>query len=242
MITEKEREQIEQFIYSVFDAADKTGTNTEYYRTMFSKMSTQQFFNFISQRLPFRLHTEIFKVEPSMQDAFDTFKVLKKPLMEKVKLPYLYKNTNGSPIESKEALVIYINIKRMKQMLSKKNSTAIEISKRDMKTGLLLSDDKGGKMSDREFAGAAALSLNNTIDEFARVKADAMNAKTKAYNLINVTGEVSMKDINVDKTDSLAKNLLNVYLIGANIHSNLIDEDYYTPHSLKRKRTTIERS
>lgn len=245
MIDDKKREEIEQLIYSVFDAADKTGTNTEYYRNIFLKMSTPEFFKFISRRLPFRLHVDAFNVEPSMNDAFDAFKVLNKPLLEKVKLPYLFNNKDGKPVESKEALVIYINIKRMKQMLSKKNSTAINISQRDMRTGLLLNEDKGGKMSDKEFESSSALSLEYTMDEFSRVRADAMEAKNKAYNIINVKGEVSMDEIDVEKTDSLAKNMLNVYMIGANIHSNLIDDEYYTPYTLKHKHAqanTIQRS
>lgn len=241
MIDNKKREEIEQFIYKAYDAVDKTGANSEYYKNLFAKMDNKQFFKFLQRRLPFRIHTEIFKVEPSMADYFDGFKVLNKPLMEKVKLPYLYKDKNGNPIESKECLVVYINIKRMKQMISKKNSTAIEISQRDMKTGLLLNEDKGGKMSNKEFEGAAALSWDYTMDEFARVRADAMKAKSQAYNIINTKGTVSVEDISIDKTDSLAKNLMNVYLIGANLHSNLVDEDYYTPHTLKKRRERILR-
>lgn len=241
MIDYKQRLDIEATIYKTFDAVDKSGSNTEYYRNIFSKMDDKQFFKFLQRRLPFRLHTEIFIAEPSMDDYFEAFKIINKKLMQKVKLPYLYKNKDGKPVETKEAMVVYINIKRMKQMISKKNSTAIEISQRDMKTGLLLNEDKGGKMSDKEFEIAAALSWNETIDEFARVKAGAMNAKAKAYNTINVKGMVSKDDIPLDATDSLAKNMLNVYLIGANLHSNLIDEQYYTPHTLNKQKAHIVR-
>ena len=68
-----------------------------------------------------------------------------------------------------------------------------------------------------------------------------MKAKTEAYSTISVKGEVSFKDIDTEKTDSIAKNTMNVYLIGAGIHSNLIDEDYYNPHSLERKKKRMER-
>lgn len=242
MITKEQRQKIEELVYKTHDEADKTGANTQYYKELFSGMSDAQFDKFMHRRLPFRFHEELFKVEPNMADIFDAFRVLKKPLMEKVKLPYLYKDKNGNAIESKECLVVYINIKRMKQMRIKKTNTAIEITKRDMKTGQLMSEDKGGLESNKEFEGAAALGLNNTIIENARIKADAMKAKTEAYNNINVKGQVSFEDISADKTDSLAKNTFNVYLIGCNLHSNLIDEDYYTPHTLNRRKRNMRES
>ena len=86
-----------------------------------------------------------------------------------------------------------------------------------------------------------ALGLENVTAEYARVKAASMKAKAEAYNTINVKGEVSFDDIDTDKTDSITKNAMNVYLIGANLHSNLIDEDYHTPQSLEKQMKRIER-
>nr|DAT97571.1 MAG TPA: hypothetical protein [Caudoviricetes sp.] len=239
-MTDQTRDKIEALIYKTFDAIDKTGANTQYYREIFANMSNTAFEKFIKRRLPFRVHVDAFKVEPTMNDAFDGFKVLNKPLMEKVKLPYLFKDKDGNPIETKECLTGYVNIKRMKQMVIKKNNTSINITKRDA-TGRLTSGDKGGVHSDKEFEANMALGLENTLIENARVKADAMKAKSEAYNIINTKGEVSFEEIDPDNTDSLAKNMLNVYLIGANLHSNLVDVDYYTPHTLQNKRRGISR-
>lgn len=240
-MTKNQRRQVEQLIYDTMDKVDKTGTNSEYYKQLFAKMSDDQFFKFFQRRLPLRYHTEIFKNEPEMSDIFEAFKVLDKPLIEKVKCPYLFKNKKGEPIETQEALVIYIHIKRMKQMLSKKTSIGIEANKRDMKTGRLLGEDKAGQESDREFEALAAMNLPWTMDEFARPKADAMRSKSQMHNVIMTKGFISANDIDMEKDDSLAKNLLNVYLIGANIHSNLIDEDYLTPHTLSNRQQKIER-
>ena len=241
MITKKQREEAESLIYRVMDTADITHTNSDYYRKLFSSMSDEEFEKFCSRRLPFRFHQEVFKVEPKMYHIIDAFKVLNKPLLEKVKLPYVYTNRDGEPVESQECLVIYIHLKRMKQMLTKKNSTAINIDKRDMKTGLLTGEDKGGKETDREFESLAIMGLDYTMDEFARPKADSMGAMAQMSNTIMSKGFVSEKDIVVAKDDSLAKNLLNVYLIGSNIHSNLVDIDYMTPYTARNKQQTIER-
>lgn len=242
-VTPEVRSTCEDLIYRTFSAIDPTGANTQYYQQLFSTMSDKQFTDLISGRLPFRYHVTPFENEPKMPDIFKAFKILDKPLMEKIKLPYLAKNENGEPIESKECLVGYLNIKRLKQMLTKKNNTAMEIAKREMKlTGRLQGHDKGGLESIKEFEGALALGLEHTTAEYARVKAASMKAKAEAYNIINSKGEVSFDDIDTDKTDSIAKNALNVYLIGANLHSNLIDEEYYNPHTLDRHARRIDRT
>lgn len=237
----KQREEAETLIYQVLDAADVTKTNSDYYRKLFANMSDDDFMNFCKRRLPFRFHQEVFKIEPKMYEIIEAFKILNKPLFEKVKLPYIYTNRDGVPVESQECLVIYIHLKRMKQMLTKKNNTAMNIEKRDMKTGLLLGEDKGGKETDREFESLATMGLEYTMDEFSRPKADAMGAISQMSNTIMAKGFVSDSDIQVAKDDSIGKNLLNVYLIGAHIHSNLVDIDYMTPFTAKDKHRTIER-
>ena len=80
------------------------------------------------------------------------------------------------------------------------------------------------------------MGLDYTMDEFARAKADAMGAISQMSNTILAQGYVSDKDLNIAKDDSIGKNLLNVYLIGANIHSNLIDIDYMTPRKIKNSK------
>lgn len=237
----KQRKEAEELIYNVYDALDKTHTNTDYYRSLFSKMSDEDFLNFCKRRLPFRFHQELFKIEPKMTDIFEAFKYIKVPLLERVCLPHVYIRPDGVPVQTKECLVLYIHLKRMKQMLTKKNNTAINTEKRDMKTGLLTGEDKGGKETDREFESLATMGLEYTMDEFARSRADAMEAKAQMSTAILNQGYVSDKDINVAKDDSIAKNLLNVYLLGAHIRSNLVDINYMTPFTAKNKQAKIER-
>lgn len=230
-----QREQAEELIYKVMDAADKTHTNSDYYKKIFATMSDADFKKFCQRRLPFRFHVKAFNVEPKMYDVIDAFKVLKKPLMERVKLPYVYINDKGEPIETEECLVVYIHLKRMKQMITKKNHNSLNTEKRDMKTGLLVSDDKGGKETDREFESLATMGLDYTMDEFARPKADAMEAMSQMSAEILAKGYVSDKDITVANNDSIGKNLLNTYLIGAHLHSNLIDIGDIAPINIKYK-------
>ena len=80
------------------------------------------------------------------------------------------------------------------------------------------------------------MGLEFTMDEFARPRADAMKAKAEMYNNIASQGFVRQSDLTVEKDDSLAKNMLNVYLLGANIKSNLVDQDYLTPYTIRNRQ------
>ena len=237
----KQREQAEMLIYKVLETVENGTVNSDYYKKLFASMSDAEFRKFCERRLPIRFHVEAFKIEPKLSDIMDAYKILNVPILEKVKLPYMYKNKKGEPVESKEALIVYIHIKRMKQMLTKKNNTAMNTEKRDMKTGLLLQDDKGGKETDREFESLAVMGLDYTMDEFARAKADAMNAKAQMASAILNNGYVTNDDIDILRDDSLAKNLMNTYLLGAHIYSNLVDVDYYTPLTAKDKKRKVQR-
>lgn len=241
MIDHKKRLQVEKMIYDTFDAADVTGANTEYWKGILSPMSDEEFYKFMKRRLPFRYHLTTFHNEPKMAHILKAFKVINKPLLEKVKMPYMYKNEEGVPIETKECLVVYINVPRMKQMIIKKNSNAIETTHRDM-LGMLMDHDKGGKTSDREFQSLASNDLNDTITELSGPRADAMRAKQIMNNVIAQKGFVSLDDVPKDTDDSLAKNFVNAYLIGCNIMTNLVCIDYETPRTIQnRKSKAVQR-
>lgn len=241
LITTKQREEIEDLLYKVLDTIDPTKTNSDYYRELFYTMNNNQFYHFWERRLPIRFHYDIFKIEPKMYDIVDAFKLIDVPLLEKINMPHIYKNKDGVPVQSNECLVLYIHIKRMKQMVAEKSHVALNVEKRDMKTGLLTGEDKGAKETDREFEALAANGLEYTIDEFSRFRADSMRSAAEANNIILSKGTLSEKDLTVEKSDSLAKNMMNVYLLGANIHSNLVDIDYMTPYTAKNKVQQIER-
>ena len=58
-------------------------------------MSDDEFIEFFKRRLPLRFHVEAFKVEPKLNDIVDAFKIINVPLLEKVNLPYMYRNKEG---------------------------------------------------------------------------------------------------------------------------------------------------
>lgn len=236
-----QRKKAEELIYKYFDAVDKTGTNTAYYKNIFNKMSDSQFLNFVKRPLPYRFHTRPWEVEPKMEDVKDGLDVLGVPLTEKVALPYLYRNSKGQPIISKEAIVVPIHIKKMKQFIVKKNHITTGINDRDYKTGLLVYHDKGGKTSDREMEGLIAMGMDKTMKELTTFRADAMEAKSIAYSTISTTGDLYQSDVPIDQTDFTSKNTLNYYLLGSSLYTNIINQDYMLPITIKNRQRRVTR-
>ena len=132
-------------------------------------------------------------------------------------------------------LVVYLPIKRLKQMVQKKSGYSVNISKRDYRTGLLIDTDKNGNSTDREFESLAIFGFDETLKELSSYRADAMNAKNSFYAKINNTGMVSQREVPLETEDSIARNLISAYLIGSHIQSNLVNTLNYTPRTLKRK-------
>ena len=234
-MNKKQREEIETLVLSSMDILDKSKTNGDYYRELFSRMSDAQFEKFIAKRFPFKFHYRPSVIEPSMDDIAKVLNYIGVPLMEKVYEPNVYINKDGVPVNTKEALVVYIHHKPVQQFITKKNKWSIDTSNRDMKTGRLVGADKGAVTSDREFESMAVQGMDKTKREFYTIKADSMNAKNLANNIIGSTGMLRLDDVPIDRDDSLSKNLMNVYMIGAHLNSNLLNEGNYTPYTLSRR-------
>ena len=237
----KKREEVEMLVYKTMDALDPTGTNSTHYKQMFSKMSDAQFIKFLKNKFPFRFHSKPFEIEPNMEQIYKASNVLKVPITEKISLPYLYESKNGRPVWSKECLVIYVNIKKMKQFITKKNAMSLDVSNRDMRTGLLNGVDKNGKMSDREFESLVVNGNDITVKEFSRLRADAMEQKSQAMNSINLTGRVSINDLKSEADEVLSRNMLDAYFMGAHLKTNLITDGYELNATIKGKGRRTER-
>lgn len=240
-LTKKKRQDIEKYIYGFFNILDKSGTNTRYYKELFASMSDAQFIKFISKDYPFKLQVRQSVVEPKMDDIVKSCDYTGVPLLEEIHLPYLYKDANGNSVKTAKCFVGYQHHKKVQQIVTKKSKWALDTANRDMKSGRLVGHDKGTGVSDREFESLATLGLYDTMYEFSRPKADAMKAKDAMNAAISTKGFVTQDDIPNDVDDVLSRNLVNVYMTSALLATNLVDQDNYTPYTLKNKQRQVER-
>ena len=110
-----------------------------------------------------------------------------------------------------------------------------------MRSGRLIGADKGAATSDREFESMVTLGLDNTMYEFAKPKADNIRAKTAMNAAISTKGYVTQDDIPNDPSDSLSRNMVDVYMMSALLETNLTNADGYTQYTLKNRHRAIER-
>ena len=240
-INDKQRNECEFFILNFMDKLDKTGENSEFLKEQFASMSNAQFEKWMKKDYPLQFQVRAFEVEPKFKDYQDAARVIGINLMEKVALPYLYKNSDGEPVCTKPALIMYLHLKKMQQMITKKNKVSTDIDNRDMKSGRLNTDDKGAATGDKEMECLAIAGLDKTLEEFSTIRADYMDAKSQAYATITATGTLSSDDYDLKRSDGLANNFISSYLLAAHIDSNLINNDGYTPYTLKEKSLRTSR-
>ena len=237
----KKRKEVEELVYKVMDILDPTQQNSQFYKAKFAKMNDKQFIKFFSQDFPLKFQIRLFEIEPTMKQISDALDYIHIPMIEQMNLPFEYSSFVCIPVKSDDALILYVPIRKVKQFLSKKNSMSTNISNRDMKSGLLQTVDKNGNTSDREMESLAVMGLDASMKELATYRADSMNAKDEFYSMINTTGMVRQSDVDVETSDSLARNELNVYLLGAALNSNLINEGNYLRHTLTSRGRKTER-
>ena len=96
-------------------------------------------------------------------------------------------------------------------------------------------------MSDREFQSLIINSDENTIKEFSRMRADAMEQKSQAINTINLTGQVSLSDLKSENDEVLSRNMLDAYFMGAHLKTNLVTDTYELNSTIKNRQRSTER-
>lgn len=240
-LSKAQRKKIEDYIIGFFDVLDKSGTNSRYYKELFSTMSDSQFLTMLKKKYPFKFQMRQSVTEPTMADCVEACDYTGVPLLESIYVPYLYKDKDGNAVKTAKCMVGYQHHKKVQQIVTKKSKWSLDTSNRDMKGGRLIGQDKGTAISDREFEGLATLGLYNTMYEFARPKADAMQAKAAMNAAISTKGYVSQEDIPNDPDDSLSRHLVDVYMMSALLETNLLNKDGYTQYTLKNKKKRIER-
>lgn len=228
-IDSKKRKEMENLIYNVFDALDPSGVNTIRYKDLFKNMSDSQFDNFFKNLFKeddeyLILDVSDYDKDLKIEHVEKAAKILGVPLFEKVVLPFVNNDTENPVISKYEVPVGYIHIKRVQQILSKKNTTSTEISSRSALTGQVVGKDKNAKESDQENFALVTLGANDTLREFMGPRSDDMVMKNEMYSNISQKGYVSLDTLTNDVKNKTTLNTLDVYLISMGIKSDLVTE------------------
>jgi hypothetical protein len=237
-ISKDKRKQMETLVYDVFDALDPTKTNSNKYKDIFSEMSDNQFDTFFKDFFKdpnqyLILDTVDYERDLRIENVEKAAKVLNVPLFEKVVQPYINMD-NDHPIISKYPVPVgYVHIKRVQQILSKKNTTSTDISSRSAMTGQVVGKDKNARDSDTENFALVTLNAENTLREFMGPRSDDLVMKNEMYASIAQKGYVSLDQLTNKVENKTTLNTLDVHLIGMGIKSDLITEGLVVKKTLK---------
>jgi len=238
-MTPKKRKEMEDLIYTVFSALDPSETNTNKYKQMFGSMSDQQFDKFFknlfsNEDLYLILDIVNYERDLTIEQIEKAANILGIPLMEKVAMPFVNEDKNNPVVTKYTVPVGYLHLKRMQQILSKKNSTSTEISSRSALTGQVVAKDKNARESDQETFSLVTLGAENSLRELLGGRADDLTMKTEMYSEISKKGYVSIDELTNNVNNKTTLNTIDTYLIGCGIKSDLVTKTLALPKTLQR--------
>lgn len=223
------RAKVTKLILESLALVDRSGLNVEKYKKFFDSMNDTEFKKYMDDFTKdpdknFYLELLPNKSEPSIYDIENLLKKLNIPKEE-----YVYYRDNGfkdNPIRSRELCSVgYVNVRRLQQILSKKNTYSLDIDNRNTKTGQVSGDAKIARISDAELYGLTVFQADAAIKEFYSARADNMVAKNDMYSKISKYGYVYLDELSSDITKNQTLNTINTYLLGAGIKSDLVEDD-----------------
>jgi hypothetical protein len=244
MISSNKRKQIENLFYTTMDKLDPTGYNTKRYREIFNAMNDAEFAKYAEKMAkdedsnPY-LSIMPWENEPSLDNIKDAAKFLGIELDEYVYFPHQGTDA-GKPIRTvKPVPVGYLYMRRLQQVLKKKNAQSIDTKQRNPITGQVSGDSKVARDSDSENYSLTTIGANEILKELHGPRADNVSAMNDMYRDISVQGYVRTADLTQDIGKKTTLNAFDVYIMGAGLKSDLLttgDKMYWT----KRKESTPE--
>lgn len=218
------RKKVMDKITKVYRHLDRTGENLRYQLEYWNSMPDGKFMEEMKKFLAddkanFTLEVLPNKNEPSLGDIKKALLAINVPENEYVYFPHL-----GGIRTKHKVPVGYVHIKRLQQILSKKNTYTLDISKRNAKTGQVTGDSKIARISDLETTALTAIGADAALKEFLGPRADDSKGKNKMYADIGNFGFVSQADIPSSLEDKQTINTISNYLTAAGLDNDLVTD------------------
>lgn len=156
--------------------------------------------------------------------------VLNIPLEEYV----WFKDKDEHPIRTRYRVPVgYVPIKRLQQMLNKKNHITTEAEKRSIKSGQVSGEDKVSSIIEAEAYGLLSVNADEIMKELYGPRADGYDKKSDFYNQISTNGYCDLTDLETDLTKHTTLNTINTYLLASGLKTDLVSNTLKTPYTLE---------
>lgn len=225
----QKRKHVMDELKLMYNELDPSGTNTERLMKEWGSLSDEEFAKkfekFINDDSQKGFYLEIveFERDLSLENVMSCAEKLGIPLFEYVALPHINGNSDEDVVVTPEPVPVgYIHPKRMQQLLIKKNTGSISISKRNHKTGQTIGEDKNATNSNVETYSLVATGSKEALREIMGPRADNMKAKNEMYSAIQRDGFVSLNELSNNQEDKVALNTLDIYFMLQGFRTNLV--------------------
>lgn len=233
-LTPEKREKIIELVLGVVKRMDnKKMANYNYYKAMLETMSNENFeiwANSMGHELDdtvqmFQLPFE----EMKMTQIKEAANYLKLPLEEYI----WFRHNDAEGIRTKMRVPVgYVHIKRVQQLLAKKNKYSFDTEKVELKSGQVKGESKVASLTDPESFALSAINANYALKELLGPRADNQLQKMEMYRQIMRDGYATLDGMTDDVTQSTTLNTVNTYLLGSGVSSDLIVSGMKTAYTI----------
>lgn len=145
-----------------------------------------------------------------------------------------YRQHDKRGIRSKVKIPVgYCTIKRVQQILSKKNHYCLDIDERSLKSGDVKGESKVAGISDAETYSLMTIGAKKTLEELLGPRADNTQKKVQMYRQIARDGFCTLENMKSTPSSSTSLNTINTYLLACGIRSDLITPTLKTEYTLE---------
>lgn len=262
-MTIKNRKKVEELIYTTFALMEPGKMNAEKYKALFKNMSDKEFLDTFKrikedENAHLYLETDLYDKNKISLDSIEAAaKHINVPFEEYVYIRH--KTADGTPIRSKfKVPVMYIHLKRMQQLLSKKVRTNVDITSGNVRsriTGSLDSTNKSGRFTDADtliltsvtsetgIANEDGTTSSPIMFEVLHARADHMSAKSTMLQQISFFGEVNLPHLfqQMSKNGTVpiemgqAAKTMEVYYLGAGMQTNFVNKSYLSKQGASKE-------
>jgi hypothetical protein len=221
---QQKRKRIEEMVLEVVKRLDNPKMeNYKRYEAMFKLMSDSEFEKWAN--------TMGHKLDDTIQILQLPFEEMKlhqiKSAADYLNLPleeYIwFRHNDPDGIRSKMKVPVgYVHIKRVQQLLAKKNKYALDIEDTELKTGQVKGESKVTSVTDPETFALTAINADAALKEFLGPRADAQISKNELYAQISQDGYATLEGLTKDTSQSTTLNTINTYLLASGIRSDLV--------------------
>ncbi len=207
---------------------DKSGKNSTVWKNIFSMMDDKAFLIFMNslkndknRTLFFELNNDTINDKSANPDMERIVEVAKKnniKLNKHVVFPHRSEDPSKPQITAYPVPVLYITVRRLQQILSKKNSITSDNDVRNLITGTATGASKSSSVGDVQIASLATKNMYDAITEFQGPRADDEISKAEMLHLISSTGGCSLKDLNIKTSNKQSISTAEIYLKAAGIN------------------------